>query len=125
MKFGSRMVVLAAVLALPLGAVLGSYALADDPAAPNVPGVQVGGGGDSAGTGLPGVAGEPNAGRVPDTATPLPAPQVVPQPAPPAAEPPLQQTRVVPAPPPVIDDDDWSDDGSDDGDDGDDGDDDG
>jgi len=132
MKFGSRTAVLAAVLALPLGAVLGSYALADDPAVPDLPAeVRIGGVGDGGridggADGSAGIPGEPNAGRVPDPAQPTPEPTVAPappDPAPPQVAPPKQHTQVVPPPPPVGDDDD-DDRGDDDDDGGDDGDDD-
>ncbi len=114
------MLVLAAVLALPLGAVLGSYALADDPAAPNLPGqVEIGGARDPDGT--TGTNGEPNAGRIPDIVPEAPAtvaPVVPEQPtaAPPQPPPPARHTQVVvPPPPPVGDDDDDDDGGGDDG----------
>lgn len=86
MRLSSRTVVLAAAIALPLGAALASYALAGDPQAPQVPPVVR--------------IGEDN-----------PAPPTTTTPPPPTTKPPA--TTVVP-PPPVGGDDD--DDGPDDDD---------
>jgi hypothetical protein len=89
MRLSSRTVVLAAAIALPLGAALASYALASDPRAPQVPPVVH--------------IGEDN--PAPTTTTPPPLPTTT------TTKPPV--TTVVP-PPPVGGDDDDDDDGPDD-----------
>lgn len=86
MRLTSRTGVLVAAVCLPLGAAVGSYLLADDPAAPQVPGIV------RIGEASP-------AGAPPTTTSPPP-----PVPAPPPA------TQVVPHAPPVSDDDDDDDD---------------
>lgn len=97
MRFTTRMAVLAAAVSLPLCAALASYALAADPAAPNVPpDVQIG---ESA-----------SQGSQTTTTTTTPAP-------PPTVPPPAPHTEVVPHAPPLSDDDDDDDDDDDGGDD--------
>jgi hypothetical protein len=93
MRLSSRTVVLAAAIALPLGAALASYALAGDPRAPSVPPVVR--------------IGEDNPAPPATTTTPPPPATTTKPPA----------TTVVP-PPPVggDDDDDGPDDGPDDDD---------
>jgi hypothetical protein len=102
MRFASRRLVLAAAIALPLAAALGSFALTDDAPPPNVPPhVRVG---ESA------VPTEPS----PPTSTP----PTTTGPPTPTKRPPAT-AEVVPPPPPVEDDggdDDDSDDGADDDD---------
>ncbi|MGQ0778626.1 MAG: hypothetical protein ACT4NY_30145 [Pseudonocardiales bacterium] len=96
MKFDSRLTVVAAALALPLGAALASYALADDVEAPNVPArVQI--------------------GELSNRTSVTPPPTSVASGAScvPAPEP---SAQVVPPPPPVSDDDNDDDDGGDDDD---------
>lgn len=83
MRLSSRTVVLAAAIALPLGAALASYALAGDPRAPSVPPVVR--------------IGEDN--PAPPTTTTTPPPPTTTTTRPPA-------TTVVPPPPVGGDDDD-------------------
>lgn len=99
MRFASRRLVLAAAIALPLAAALGSFALTDDAPPPDVPvHVRVG---ESA------VPTEPSP---PAPTPPTPTTTTAPSKRPPAT------AEVVPPPPPVEDDggdDDDSDDGAD------------
>ncbi|MQA07064.1 MAG: small secreted hydrophilic protein [Pseudonocardiaceae bacterium] len=113
MSRAPRATALVAVVALPVGAALGTYLLVSGPEPPQVPGVVRIGEGES----VPRTSG--NTGPRPAPSTDRQAPSTQPSNQPPTKPTTRPNTRThIPPPPPVDDDDDGDDDADDGPDDG-------